>query len=145
MATDITVNEKKYVICYSLENKVLHYVELKPGNNLSTGQPEVELYDTEEEVISRISELGFNPDDYIVKYTFLSYGTEDDCWDDIYEINNCLDFEQPYIDKPLRMIDTSNLSFIGYIILVDDKIKSCLSPLEKERIMTSSANQVIIN
>ncbi len=65
MGTDIIVNEKKYVICYSLENNVLHYLILEPGQHLSTGQPEVELFPTEEEAIARIIELGFNPDDYI--------------------------------------------------------------------------------
>jgi hypothetical protein len=143
MATDITVNSKKYIICYNIETPILHYVVLEPLKYLSTGQPEVEIYDTEDEVIIRIAELGFNPDDYIVKYTFLSYGTEDDCWNSIDNINNCLG--ETYIEKPLRMRDARDLSIIGYIILVDDKIKSCLTYVEQGQIMTSSGNQVIID
>lgn len=67
MSTDITVNEIKYVICYCLETMVLHYVVLEPEQHLSTGQPEVELFPTEQEAIDRMIELGFNPDDYIIK------------------------------------------------------------------------------
>lgn len=67
MGTDITVNETKYIICYNLETMLLHYIVLQPEQHLSTGQPEIEMFSTEQEAIDRMIELGFNPDDYIIK------------------------------------------------------------------------------
>ena len=67
MGTDITVNETKYIICYNLSIKLLHYVVLQPGQHLSTGQPQVEQFDTEEQARQRMIQLGFNPNKYIIK------------------------------------------------------------------------------
>jgi hypothetical protein len=65
MGTDIVVTETKYVMCYNLDIPLLHYIVLQPGQHLSTGQPEVELFPNQDEAIIRMIELGFNPDDYI--------------------------------------------------------------------------------
>ena len=142
MPTDITVNEKKYIICYDVNTPVLHYVVLEPERLLSTGQPEVEVFDTEDEVIARMIELGFNPDDYITKYKFLSFNTEDDCWDDIDKINKCLG--ENYIERPLMMKDNTDYSFLGYVILIDDKISPCLTMSQQGHIMLSSSSEVTI-
>lgn len=67
MATDITSTTIQYVLCFNLDIPLLHYIVMEPGQHLSTGQPEVEIFPTEEEAIERMIELGFNPDDYIKK------------------------------------------------------------------------------
>jgi hypothetical protein len=42
MATRYTaIDNKKYILCYNIETPILHYVILE------TGQPEIEIYDTE--------------------------------------------------------------------------------------------------
>lgn len=143
MATDIIFEENKYVICYNLDIPILHYVPVIAGQHLSTGQPEIEVLNTEDEAIVRISELGFNPDDYIVRYKFLMFSTEDECWDAIDSLDNCL--EPGYIEKPLTMKNVSDLSIIGYIILVDETIERCLTQTQINHIMTSSGNQIIID
>lgn len=74
MGIDIIADKVKFVICYNLETMLLHYLILQPGQHLSTGQPNLEQFDTADEVIARMIELGFNPDDYIPK------DEEEDMW-----------------------------------------------------------------
>ena len=51
--------EEKWVLCHN-GSDVCHVVHLKIGGNLSTGQPNLEKFDTKEELVARVKEL--NPE-----------------------------------------------------------------------------------
>jgi hypothetical protein len=143
MATRYTaIDNKKYVICYDLSKQILHYKILEEGDSILTGQPVLEAFDIEGEVIQRIKELGFNPYNYIIKFEFLSYATEEECLSDIDKINTCLGLDYDYISKPIMMYDKSDDSFLSYIILTDFRVKECLTPEGINKIMYSTDTQV---
>lgn len=54
---DKTYTEDKYVICHC-GHDVVHYFPVTAGSTLSTGQPEYEEFDSQEEWLSRLAELG---------------------------------------------------------------------------------------
>jgi hypothetical protein len=48
--------EEKWVLCHNGAD-IIHLVYLKIGGNLSSGQPNMELFDTKEQAIARAKEL----------------------------------------------------------------------------------------
>ncbi len=57
--TNLQYTEKKWIIAHN-SNDVCHYVELEAGIDLTTGQPNVEAFDSFEECAERIVTLGFD-------------------------------------------------------------------------------------
>ncbi len=50
-------NENLSYIAYNLEKKIFHHGSLVKGMTVTTGQPELESFDTEEEMLTRLKEL----------------------------------------------------------------------------------------
>lgn len=48
--------EEKWVVCHN-GSDVCHVVHLRIGSSLSTGQPNLEKFDTEEEAIERAKQI----------------------------------------------------------------------------------------
>ena len=46
-----------YYVCHG--PNAVHYVELDSGSNMSSGQPNIEQFDTETEAVARATELGY--------------------------------------------------------------------------------------
>lgn len=157
-----TVDEPKYVLCYSLTNGTMNLVYLIPNQQLSTDEPDVEFYETQIEALYRILDLGFiligknntkppfsleeiiNDQEitflFVGEYNFLLFSNINECQDKINEINSCLN--NTYITSTITMTNYNDNTFEGYIILVDDVVKSCLTPIEISYIMTTSSTDV---
>ena len=159
-----TVDEPKYVLCYSLTNGTMNLVYLIPNEQLSTTEPDVEFYETQLEALYRILDLGFvlmgktniqphpfsldnielNTEEliflFIGEYNFLLFSDVAECQDKINEINSCLD--NTYITSTITMTNYNDDTLEGYIILVDDVVKSCLTPTQISYIMTISSADV---
>jgi hypothetical protein len=56
--------EEKWVLCHN-NNDIFHASLIKVGGNLSSGQPNLEKFDTKDELIARIKAI--NPDYVIPK------------------------------------------------------------------------------
>ena len=69
---DLSYNTKKWIIAHNGKD-VLHYRELEPNMVLTSGQPNVEVFDSFEECAERIVMLGFDLDKVIPK----TYSVED--------------------------------------------------------------------
>lgn len=158
-----TVDEPKYVLCYSLTNGTMNLVYLVPNEQLSTDEPDVEFYETQLEALYRIIDLGFvligkidmkppfSLEESIVdeeemtflfigEYKFLLFSTINECQDKVNEINSCLD--NTYVTSTITMTNYDDDTLEGYIILVDDVIKSCLTPTQINQIMTTDSSGV---
>lgn len=48
--------EEKWVVCHN-GSDIFHIVNIKIGGNLSSGQPIMELFDTEEQAVGRVKEM----------------------------------------------------------------------------------------
>jgi hypothetical protein len=46
-----------YYVCHGPD--AVHYVELDSGSNMSSGQTNIEQFDTEAEAVARATELGY--------------------------------------------------------------------------------------
>lgn len=49
-----------FYICHSID--IVHYGVLEPGQEVSTGQDQLETFTKESEYLNRLQELGINPD-----------------------------------------------------------------------------------
>jgi len=50
-----------YYVCHGPD--VVHFVESDGESTVTSGQPNIEQFDTEEEALARAIELGYEPDD----------------------------------------------------------------------------------
>ena len=50
-----------YYVCHGPD--VVHFVESDGKSTVTSGQPNIEQFDTEEEALARAIELGYEPDD----------------------------------------------------------------------------------
>lgn len=51
------VNDSLSFLAYNLEKKVFHHGTITKGASVTTGQPELESFETEEEMLERFKEL----------------------------------------------------------------------------------------
>jgi len=51
--------ETKWILCHNGKD-IFHYVFFTEGQSMETGQPNVEMFDTKEELIARVAEI--NPE-----------------------------------------------------------------------------------
>ena len=47
----------KYVVCYNAEQGIYHYCILTPGTVITSGQPNIQIFDSEEEVFTTFPNL----------------------------------------------------------------------------------------
>ena len=63
---DLQFTTKKWIIAHNGKD-ILHYRELEPNMVLTSGQPNIEVFDSYEDCAERIIVLGFNLDSVIPK------------------------------------------------------------------------------
>ena len=63
MASEYTATARTWSICHNNDD-VLHISILEEGDFLETGQPELEVFDNEEDLKDRVEEISGDPDYY---------------------------------------------------------------------------------
>jgi hypothetical protein len=57
------VNKETWVLCHNSID-IFHIIKLEPNGSIESGQPELEQFDTEEELEQRLTVLTGNPNYY---------------------------------------------------------------------------------
>ena len=55
------MSDSSYYVCHGPD--VVHFVESDGESTVTSGQPNIEQFDTEEEALARAIELGYEPDE----------------------------------------------------------------------------------
>lgn len=78
----------------------------------------------------------------ITQYEFLQFLDYSDAQIKLEQINNCFGvMVQP---EPYRIYDITTRELIGYAIITNEDVKSCLSEIELNYIMTASTSDILI-